>query len=58
MMKVSWKVVFHLPSRSAAITIPCSTAIWRRPVTINSLPMMAQVTQTGQRPWESRLELR
>lgn len=48
MIKVSWKVVFHLPKLSAAITVPCSTAIWRNPVTINSLPIMVQVIQIGQ----------
>lgn len=58
MMNVSWKVVFHFPSLSAARTTPLSTAICLRPVTMNSLPMMTHVTQTGQSPLELRLELR
>lgn len=46
--KVSCRVVFHLPSLSAGMTWPCSTAIWRRPVTRNSRAMMTEVIQTGQ----------
>ena len=48
MQKISWKVVFHFPKRSAASTWPASTAICRSPVTRNSRAMISAVTQTGQ----------
>lgn len=48
--KVSWKVVFHFPNRSAASTCPASTAICRSPVTRNSRPMITAVTHTGAWP--------
>lgn len=54
MMYVSWKVVFHLPRRSAARTCPASMAIWRRPVTRNSRAIISAVTHTGQMPFAVR----
>ena len=50
MRYVSWKAVFHFPSLSAASTCPASMAIWRRPVTRNSRPMISAVTHTGHSP--------